>query len=334
MPFFHGLALSCFALFLLQFRPAGAETLQSYYVLAPHPSVTELVVTNKDSEAQGFYLLFDQFGIQERFFAVPAGEVLQIDLFKLLKGCEWAKLKLPASHQLEFEVTYESKGKPRQMTLTSLSSDSLETALPVQEDSKLILLNASALPNKVELSSGQTVEMEPYAVRKIPLKATLPSHFVRIKAEYPVTGYVEPKTSTPFVLPLLPGPPKESLPTPANDVDFLVSGEAPKDQSYILRLSDQEQIERARELIENKAHHVIWARLRAGHGGYNRDLSHSNQSHWSWHAELSEFSDFGLIGCDGSPRLIEEKLQDWLNSETPICFWSFQLEREIKPSEE
>jgi hypothetical protein len=46
---------------------------------------------------------------------------------------------------------------------------------------------------------------------------------------------------------------------------------------------------------------------------------------------VSRFADFGHISCDGSPELVEERLMAWLKN-PHICFWSYRLERELRPA--
>ncbi|MGZ6395786.1 MAG: BP74-related protein, partial [Pseudobdellovibrionaceae bacterium] len=54
-------------------------------------------------------------------------------------------------------------------------------------------------------------------------------------------------------------------------------------------------------------------------------------SPWSWQVvEAQNYADFAHISCDGTPALVEERLNSWLQETGgTICFWNYRVVREL-----
>ena len=101
--------------------------------------------------------------------------------------------------------------------------------------------------------------------------------------------------------------------------------------SYILPLSDPQDILMARQIIAAGAHLIVFAEVTAGEDGINRDLLAPGYPEWSWH--VSQFLDFGQIGieyCDGSPTFTEtDALNSAVGATWQICYWSYTVVAEV-----
>lgn len=87
--------------------------------------------------------------------------------------------------------------------------------------------------------------------------------------------------------------------------------------SYILPLSDPDDIARARTLIEGGgggSDTAITAKIRAGTDRINRDVLAPGEPLWSWH--VTEFVGFGSGGTPedfmGWPSLVESDVDGWI----------------------
>lgn len=122
----------------------------------------------------------------------------------------------------------------------------------------------------------------------------------------------------------------------ANKIYFLVSTkEARPSESFVIALSDPQQITTAREQIKNKSlEKIVVAGIELGNGGFNRSFSSRDKSPYSWSANrVDAFADFAHISCDGSPDLTEERLMQNLNEGGRICFWRYRVVRELSTQE-
>jgi hypothetical protein len=109
----------------------------------------------------------------------------------------------------------------------------------------------------------------------------------------------------------------------------------PRD-NFILPLENPKLIA---ESLEQIAHpdqaRLLVARIEKSRSGLNRDFSSVVKSPWSWQVvEAQNYADFAHISCDGSPALVEERLNSWLiETGGTICFWSYRVVRELTPQE-
>ncbi len=80
---------------------------------------------------------------------------------------------------------------------------------------------------------------------------------------------------------------------------------------------------------------LLVARIQKSQKALNRDFSSDVKSPWSWQVlEAQNYADFAHISCDGTPALVEERLNSWL-TETggTICFWNYRVVRELTQHE-
>ncbi|MFQ5515205.1 MAG: hypothetical protein ACE5FG_12340 [Myxococcota bacterium] len=105
--------------------------------------------------------------------------------------------------------------------------------------------------------------------------------------------------------------------------------------SYVLPLSDPNDIARARELIELGPGPVLGgivvAKTAAGADGINRDHLAPGAPAWSWHVtEFLEFAEVAIELCDGWPGFVEGDVAGWIqNTGGTICFWAYTVVAEL-----
>lgn len=105
--------------------------------------------------------------------------------------------------------------------------------------------------------------------------------------------------------------------------------------SYILELTDPEDIAHARDLIEfgpEIGAPIIFARIAAGSDGINRDVLADGEPLYSWHVEsFDSFVDISAEIYDGWPTYIEEDVPRWFdNTEGYIGFWNYTVVAELQ----
>lgn len=100
-------------------------------------------------------------------------------------------------------------------------------------------------------------------------------------------------------------------------------------QSFLLKLSDPDQIKTAREILATGKFKLVIAEISLSKNSQNFDLSHPNNIQWSWEiTKFKGFADIGSVACNGSPSMVES-LIFYLKHPTNICFWSYHLIREL-----
>jgi len=105
--------------------------------------------------------------------------------------------------------------------------------------------------------------------------------------------------------------------------------------SFIAKITDPEMIAKAREQITNPTlEKILFARLKKGHGNHNRNWSKREKSFWSWSvSEVTNIADIGSTSCNGLPQVVEDRIDSWIENPGRICFWSYRIRKELKPSE-
>ena|SRR6266568_2546988 len=114
------------------------------------------------------------------------------------------------------------------------------------------------------------------------------------------------------------------------------------DDSYVLPLSKQEDIDHARYLISlgrsvflgsHKA--LVVAKIGPGKDGTNRNYVDPKFTEWSWHVvEFREFGDYTAEILDGSPTDVENDPNWYLGNDGRqglIGFWAYTFVRELGP---
>ncbi|HVR35718.1 MAG TPA: hypothetical protein VMS21_07685 [Methylomirabilota bacterium] len=133
----------------------------------------------------------------------------------------------------------------------------------------------------------------------------------------------------------------------AETIYFLVAeipGRVSKHDSYVLPLSEQEDIDHARFLISQAQsgslqggdQTIVAAKLAAGKDGINRNMLDPKLPEWSWHiVEFLRFADISAELLDGNPTQVENN-PDWYQGNDGrqglIGFWNYTVVRELGSS--
>ncbi len=104
--------------------------------------------------------------------------------------------------------------------------------------------------------------------------------------------------------------------------------------SYILPLTDPDDIATARTLITSRRFKIVSAVITVGPDGINRDMLAPDMPEWSWHVtEFGGFADVAPEYCDGNPTSTESEVQNWSEGEEGlICYWSYTIVAEVTES--
>jgi len=130
----------------------------------------------------------------------------------------------------------------------------------------------------------------------------------------------------------------------ADTVYFLVAeppGRLVHNDSYVLPLSNQQDIDHSRYLISlgtsvflGSHAALVVAKVGPGKDGTNRNYVDPRFPEWSWHiVEFLEFGDRTIEVLDGNPTQLENGF-DWSNyiGEYEIGFWNYTVVRELGPA--
>ncbi len=126
-----------------------------------------------------------------------------------------------------------------------------------------------------------------------------------------------------------------SAPVKAETVWFEVGEISPvRAQSFLVPLSDPEQIAHARDLIArgpSAGSTILSASIQAGGDGFNRNLKITGSPLWSWHVTgVAGFADMAIELCDGWPGFVEQNPQAFIdNTNGQICFWGYTVVSEL-----
>lgn len=112
---------------------------------------------------------------------------------------------------------------------------------------------------------------------------------------------------------------------------FLVGPRTGTADSFIVKITDEKMVERARDLIRNpQKEKMLFARIQKDHQGFNRNWSKSEKSFWSWSTvEVTNFADLGSTACNGIPQVVEDRMDHWVEDPGQICFWNYRVKKEL-----
>ncbi len=109
------------------------------------------------------------------------------------------------------------------------------------------------------------------------------------------------------------------------------TGQVGLDDSFVVKITDENLAARARELIANpQQEKMLFARIQKDHQGFNRNWSKIEKSFWSWStAEVTNFADLGSTACNGTPQEVEDRMDYWVTDPGQICFWNYRVKKEL-----
>jgi hypothetical protein len=107
------------------------------------------------------------------------------------------------------------------------------------------------------------------------------------------------------------------------------------EESFVVPLTNPKMIS---ESLDQIAHpekaRLFVGKIQKNLEGVNRDLSNAVAAPWSWQAEGLQYADFASITCDGTPSIVEERVDDWIaTTGGAICFWNYRVVKELTAQE-
>ncbi|XGC82381.1 hypothetical protein ACES2L_07815 [Bdellovibrio bacteriovorus] len=326
----------------------SSTSLASEVVYSPgfcEPSELTVTIKNKTKEMQRAWgqVRIDE-EIQEQHFDLAAGAQIQIPASRFLNTKQgfsfktWDKKSLSILASCAGSLTYP---------LNEITSPEVTHYLPSGITTvKLQLMNLYLKAQTIQLRGygryGKLLEQKEISIEKYYDTSALKWNFsedvmrIEIRGEqrlhsllsFDEKGQEKTSPALPKTVPFSPAPEKNY---------FLVSTKGPNpEESFVIALTDAQQIHTAREQIQNKdLEKIIVARIELGHGGFNRAFAAKDKSPYSWSVfYVDAFADFAHIDCDGSPDLTEERLPQKLSEGGGrICFWRYRIIKELTVEE-
>lgn len=103
-------------------------------------------------------------------------------------------------------------------------------------------------------------------------------------------------------------------------------------ENFVVPMTTPVMIQETLEQIRNpQSARLLVARIEKSQSGTNRDFSSATKTPWSWRVqEAQNYADFAHISCNGTPQIVEERLNAWmLETGGTICFWNYRVVREL-----
>lgn len=304
---------------------------------------TYLQVTNTSLDFQTFW--FQAPGSTP--FEESAGEikpqgVLTLALADLNQG-RVSGLALKA-HSPALKFSASCRGNSLSWSLDQKVSPWKKLQVGPQEQSlQLSLTNLSHAANTVELrfeGFWGTLKTE-----SIPLEAEfktlqqelqIPRGTQSITLQAPGRWIGKVLSSSQQEIPLTDLPRKLSPPAPGPRYFLFASRDGDSQGTFVVPMVNPKLIQESLEQIAKPdSARLLVARIEKSLSGLNRDLSALMKTPWSWQVlEAQNYADFAHISCDGSPQIVEEKLNAWFHETGgTICFWSYRVVREVSVTE-
>lgn len=108
----------------------------------------------------------------------------------------------------------------------------------------------------------------------------------------------------------------DDLTDPEDSAEFVIEVEG---QEFRIRVADESTIGDLEERLASGEAGVILGELMEGDGGFNEP--------WSWHLDPAsiEVADVAVEVCDGTPEMVEDDLEYWLDTVGSFCPWGAEV---------
>lgn len=316
----------------------AAQAQQSFFPdMCPHTEGI-LEAENPTSEEESIWAQYDHPHFVEKRFILKPGALLKIPLWQFLNTDQSFAVK---SFQPKLKLTLRCSGEK--------TSGDLASALWIRHDLSQsqhavhYLINLSPEKNIVSLEFrnlwGQVLQTQKlelanyFESQKLKWKVPAGTTSMIVKATGRINSQVFDQKLAARSSKVLMSP---ALLTNPEKKYFLASTKYPPFESFVFALSEDRLIVQARQqLADPSLEKIIVGYIQLGHQNTNRDFHSPGAAPYSWSVEeVTSFADFAHIDCDGSPRLVEERIFERLDQKNShICFWSYRVVRELSPEE-
>jgi len=308
--------------------------------------VADSYLIAKNMSQQDQHLWFQALGtnpLQEAHLVVPANAAQLIYLQDYFTA-ESSAFFLKTIDETSLQLTGFCKSTSQSWSLSHSPSPwkTLRLSLETQQI-QLRLLNLAQQKNKVEirfkswlglpLSSQSQVLDADFATTILTLAVPFEAQSLEIRAEGRLGAMAFDNNAKELSL----QDETAQVATAAQTRYFLFTSQgANTKDSFVVPMTDETLIQQTLDQIADPAKgRLLMARIEKTLGGSNRDFSETSKSPWSWNViEAQKYADFAHISCDGSPAIVEERIDEWLaNTGGTICFWNYRVKRELAAEE-
>ncbi len=303
-------------------------------------------IDNRNQQNQRFWIQLrspDNGGqISEFKYDVLAKKNLKIELSEFRPFEQMISIKT-YSDDLYFRFSCAEKPVQWNLPLQSKLNPNFQFMLDSSSTQQILLTNMQLRPQVVKLrylgEMGRIIQENQIRLEHpyVTLASSVPQiegvRSVEVIGEWRMSAYLR-KTNNQFAKDHSDKIIRTSVPEDRSY--FLVK---PKDEknndSYIVAITDPIMIQKAREQIMNPTlEKIVIARATMETKIMNRNLLDPLKTPYSWSVlTVDAFADFAHIDCDGSPELVEERLELVMNTGGSICFWRYRITRELTPEE-
>lgn len=301
-----------------------------------------LRIENFSNQSETLWLQsWNQFLINETDVHLPGLSQIEIPLkYDLSNSLQnYSLLLLKASeHQLKITSTCSDHSSIFKIPVTSFEGGEIYYKIQNHQDPILHLKNLFPEDNILTIEELNPIEK---SVQKIQLKgkdsisvklnSQKKNRWVKISAEQrfhsamthtgarPILSYTRPQRSM----------------ASESEKYFLMGPIDNNGDQFVIKINDPVMIAKAYQQINNpNLHKIVFAKIKLGHQGFNRNMIKKEKSFWSWSVtEVTNISDFASTACDGFPQLVEDHALSWTKNLGRICFWSYRIKKELSLKE-
>lgn len=315
----------------------GFSTFAEVLHWAQHCKNGKLTLHNKQNQTAAVWLQsFNKELVDEAEYVIPARSIATVEHHELV-AARHSILHFNNSGSIEVNYHCENKiyaaNSLEGGVLTFRKSDLSQNTIWIQNlysgDNRIEI---ELIKHDQSISQKFTLQFQSFENELFKIPVTEKSwDFIRIKASHKYSSFnINQKGSAQYVQ-LLP----QQSPVDTSGAYFLIGPQSGKDDSFVVKISDPEMIERARDLVRNpQKEKMMFARIQKDHQSFNRNWSKSEKNYWSWSvSEVTNFDDFGSITCNGTPQEVEDRVDFKVNTIGRICFWSYRVKKELSPQE-
>lgn len=325
---------NCISALLISAASVSAEAKVLYWPdLCSSPT---LIVENKTTLEKTFWLQkFSAEDLNETEYTLTSKQVLKIDLTKQTETERSALLHFNDSTTLG--VQYNCEGI--NYAATDLDGADVTYKKIPNRHQKLWLQNTFTARNTVQINyhdasmkllKTQTFQLDSQKTLSL-VENSINWSYISVSSSNKLISYFLDETGSSAAFKAVP-----HTTTPPNDGSyFLVNSKNSNDDSYVVKITDAQLIEKARYYAQHpETEKIVFATVQKDHQGFNRNMSLKTKPLWSWSAtEVTGFGDFGSTSCNGQPQELEDRVDKWIDGIGRICFWSYRIKKELTASE-
>lgn len=302
-----------------------------------------LLVENTSAEPQSFWFqALGSFPFKESHIEVKAHGRLRLVLPDDHQEVEGGVALKTQNAQLSFKTQCKNTHQAHALSKSITPWKQLQLPQP-EPQIQLRILNLAQQENLLEISyravgmklGSQSLKLGPdFKTHVVHLTPPAGTKEVRLRAQGRWTGKALTAQGKDLTLQEEFSP--RHLP-PDGTRYFLFQAQSPEPrESFVVPMNDPKLIAESLQQLRHPASaRLLVARIEKSLSGVNRDFSSPLKTPWSWQViQAQNYADFAHISCDGSPQLVEERLNSWL-AETggTICFWNYRIQRELSVQE-